>query len=477
MNISNTSIANMPNNIPASESVSPKHPDRILIDGDNLSPNLQIMPATAELIDDHLHIGGCDTVELAKKFGTPLWIMDEETIIKAIQALKDGLIDYPETKVFYAGKAFLCLAMCHILKKYGVGVDVVSAGELHTAVKANMHPDNILLHGNNKSPEELETALKLNGVRIVVDNEQELAFIAALAAKHNIQAKIFLRIIPGVTGKTHKHIQTGQDQSKFGMAMSRLPHLLTFIKTHSQSLSLLGLHAHIGSQIHDMQPYEQMIAVLADCYASIKSGHGIELPEINLGGGLGITYTSKDKALDISSWSRRMAETLRQQFSQRQLLLPVLLLEPGRALVGTAGVTIYRAGYEKQAADGTHYVGVDGGMADNPRPVTYQASYTAGVANRMQTGKSDKTVTLAGKYCEQGDIIIKDSLIAPKTGDLVAVFDTGAYNYSMASNYNRTGRPACVLVANGHAEIIIERETETDLLAKDRVPDRLLEKR
>lgn len=437
------------------------------------SPNLQIMPATAEVINDHLYIGGCDTVELAEKFGTPLWVMDEETIVRAVQACKIGFVDYPQTKIFYAGKTFLCLAMCYLLKKLDIGIDVVSAGELLTATKAGILPQNITLNGNNKSSEEIETAVKLNGVRIAVDNEQELAIIVAIATKHNLQAKISLRIVPGITGDTHHHIQTGHDASKFGVAISRLSDILAYINKHSRYLSLLGLHAHLGSQMHDLEPFEQTIAILADCYADIKAKHGVQLTEINLGGGLGIAYTEKDEPTAISAWTRRLADTVKQQFNQRSLQLPLIAIEPGRSIVGTAGVTLYRAGYDKRTADGTHYVAVDGGMGDNPRPITYQAAYTAAVANRMQSGKSDKPITLAGKFCEQGDILIKDALIAPQTGDVIVVFDTGAHNYGMASNYNRTPRPACVLVSEGKSDIIIERETNVDLLAKDRVPKRL----
>ncbi len=441
----------------------------------HISPNTDIKPVTTKIVSDHLSIGGCDTVELAKKFGTPLWLVDEQTIIQALEACKSGLAGYPKTRVFYAGKAFLCLAMCYLLKKLKVGLDVVSEGELYTAVQANMAGQDIILHGNNKSHQELETAIDIYA-RIVIDNESELKTVAQLALEKKKQAKILLRVIPGVTGDTHKHIQTGQNQSKFGVALAQLPEILRPIQEQQKSLQLLGLHIHIGSQIHDIEPFSQSIAILAETYSKIRNEFYIELPELNLGGGLGIAYTEQDKPMPIELWAQKLSQTVIEEFKKHNLYLPTLLVEPGRAIVGTAGVTLYRVGYDKWTIDNTHYVAVDGGMADNPRPITYQANYTASLASRMGAAIADKPVTLVGKYCEQGDIIIKESLIAPESGDLIAVFGTGAYNASMASNYNRTGRPACVLVNNGQADIIIERESNQDLLLRDKVPERLKEK-
>ncbi len=441
--------------------------------GEFVSPNMSIEPVSAKTVNDHLSIGGCDTVELAKTFGTPLWIMDEQTIVQSVLACKAGLSGYPQTQVFYAGKAFLCLAICHLIKNMNVGLDVVSEGELYTAVQADMPAKSILLHGNNKSQEELNKALEI-GARIVVDNLAELKLITQIAKTKNTQAKILVRVIPGVTGDTHQHIQTGQEQSKFGIALSSLPAVVSFIEQNRQYIKFLGLHSHIGSQIHKLQPFTQTIEILAKTYASIKDDFGLTLGELNVGGGLGIAYTAKDKPIAIETWSRTLAQTVMSEFNKYNLPLPILLVEPGRALVGTAGVTLYQVGFDKWTSNGTHYVALNGGMADNPRPVTYQALYTACLANRMGAPKGSQPITLVGKYCEQGDIIIKESLIAPEDGDLVAIFDTGAYNASMASNYNRTGRPACVLVADGKAEIIIERETNTDLIDKDKVPKRLL---
>ena len=440
-----------------------------------ISPNINIEPITAKVDGEYLFIGGCNTVELAKTFGTPLWIMDEKTIVQAIEACKNGLAIYPKARVFYAGKAFLCLAMCHLLKKLEVGLDVVSEGELYTATHANMAGQDILLHGNNKSKQEIETAIDIEA-RIVVDNEAELKIVAQLAKQKNKKAKILLRIIPGVTGKTHKYIQTGQEQSKFGLALSRLPELLKFIVDQQEHLHLFGLHSHIGSQLHDLEPFKQSIEILAQTYANISKEFALELTELNIGGGLGIAYTELDKPMPIEVWAQTLAQTVINEFKKHNLNLPTLLVEPGRAIVGTAGVTLYTVGYDKWTADNTHYVAVDGGMADNPRPITYQAKYTACLANRMGAAIANTPVTIVGKYCEQGDIIIKESLIAPEAGDLIAIFGTGAYNASMASNYNRTGRPACILVSEGQADIIVDRECNADLIIRDKVPARLLNK-
>jgi diaminopimelate decarboxylase len=336
-----------------------------------------------------------------------------------------------------------------------------------------MPPDRIYMHGNNKSKREVSEALKYGDIKIVVDSESELHMVAETARECGRRARILVRITPGVEPDTHHHIVTGHADSKFGVPLEQLDE---FIKaaTHLQSeIELLGLHAHIGSQSHDLRPYYDSIDVLADLYQGIVSKFNITLSELDIGGGLGIAYTSDDQTLSIAQWTEGVAAHTAEAMKLRQLPPPRLLIEPGRAVVGTAGVTLYRAGHKKVLPSGKAYVAVDGGMADNPRPITYQARYTAAVANRMNAQPTSAPVTLAGKFCESGDIIIEETYIRADSGDLIAVFGTGAYNYSMASNYNRTGRPACVLVSNGQADIIIERETNEDLLRHDRIPDRL----
>lgn len=439
------------------------------------SPNTSIKPITATINSaDHLSIGGCDCVELAEKFGTPLWIVDEATLTAAMTAYKEGLAGYPaESLILYASKAFNCLAMCSLLQREGLGIDVVSAGELLTALQTNFPPQRIYFHGNNKSAEEIHLVLKAGETRIIVDNLSELELVNEEARKLNQQANILLRIIPGIEPDTHEHIKTGHEDSKFGIALEQLDLALNIIKNNSAYLNLLGLHAHIGSQSQELEPFLQLIDVMAALYEQLYAAHRLSLPELNLGGGLGIAYLESDQPIPIFDWAFALASKVEATFKTKALPLPKLLIEPGRSIVGTAGTTLYRAGHKKSLPSGITYLCVDGGMADNPRPITYQAEYTACIANRLSAASREKPIILAGRFCESGDILIKKTFIDAQTGDLIAVFATGAYNYSMASNYNRNKRPACILVNEGEAEIIIEREEYEDLWRLDRVPERL----
>lgn len=440
-----------------------------------VSPNTMLMPVTAEIsAEDHLFLAGIDTVELAKEFGTPLWILDYATITQAVKALQHGLSDYPDSSILYAGKAFTCLAMCHMVAKLGLGLDVVSEGELYTALKAGVKPESIYLHGNNKADSELERALLAGPVTIVVDGSFELLRLSELARAMKTRARILVRVTPGVEPDTHDHIKTGQTDSKFGIP---LPEVVDFARRCldlSDSISFLGLHAHIGSQSHDLKPYMEIVEILCDLAGQL-SQLGIETSRLDLGGGLGIAYTENDQPLPLSLWAHELAASVKKTFSARNLKCPHLLLEPGRSIIGPAGVTLYRAGNVKEFSSGMRYVSLDGGMADNPRPSTYNALYTARIANRMSARSRQPVTTLVGRFCESGDIIIKDAGIPAESGDLIAIFATGAYNYSMSSNYNRTGRPACVLINNGKAELILERESLDDLIRQDLVPDWLIE--
>jgi diaminopimelate decarboxylase len=446
-----------------------------------LSPNLEIRPATASVNGaGHLTIGGCDTVELVKQFGTPLWIMDEESIVQAIRACKAGLSSYPQARIFYAGKAFLCQAMCKLIDSHGLHLDVVSGGELFTALSAGFPAHKIFMHGNNKSTAEIEDAIRANGVTIVVDNHSELELIVKInrefLAKKESTSKvpILLRLTPGVEADTHQHIQTGHHDSKFGFALEELDSITEIVKKGADSVNLIGLHAHIGSQTHKIEPYLEIVDILADCFVTFKEKHDITLSLLDVGGGLGIAYSDQDKPLAMDVWTQSIAQRVKSAFNSRHLELPILAVEPGRSIVGTAGTTLYTAGHAKALPSGLNYLALDGGMADNPRPITYQALYTACVANRADAPLSTNALTLVGKYCESGDIIIKETYIPAQTGDIVAVFGTGAYNYSMASNYNRTRRPACVLVKEGKADVIIERESVENLVQQDRMPARFL---
>lgn len=439
-----------------------------------VSPNTLIMPVTAKVDGNgHLSIGGCDTVELAKRFGTPLWVVDEATILQAGRALQEGLSVYPNARGLYAGKAFLCMAMCHLVRRMGMGLDVVSDGEMFTAENAGFPKDLIYVHGNNKSENEIRKAIASQGPKIVIDSLSELEMCSRVAAELKTRAKVLIRVIPDVEPDTHHHIVTGHATSKFGVPLGELDGIINAVKERSAQIELLGLHAHIGSQSKELEPFLETVDILADLYKDCKSKHGLNLPLLDVGGGLGITYIEADKPAPIFEWARQVAERTLSAFKQRGLELPELLVEPGRSIIGPAGTTIYTVGHTKKLPDGTDYIAVDGGMADNPRPITYGAKYTPMVANRMVSGSSKTPAAIVGRYCESGDIIVEEAYLTAQTGDLIAVFATGAYNYSMASNYNRTGRPACVLVSDGQAEIIIERENNDDLISKDRVPERL----
>ena len=429
------------------------------------------MPLTARVNSaGHLEIGGLDTVELAKQFGTPLWIVDYESIRASAQACQAGLESYPSSSVLYAGKAFMCLAMCKIVSRLGMGIDVVSEGELYTALVADVEPANVYLHGNNKSDSELKLAIESRGAKIVVDGFSELSRLSRIANEVKMSVDILIRVTPGVEPDTHHYIKTGQVDSKFGIPLSNLVEFVREAGKASEFIKFRGIHAHIGSQSHDVGPYLEIVDILADSVGELKSELNVTTELLDLGGGLGIAYTKNDKPLPIEDWSRSLCEKVRESFSKRGLELPHLLLEPGRSIIGPAGVTIYKAGDVKELSDGSRYVALDGGMADNPRPATYNAVYTSAIASRMEARSEEPRTTLVGRYCESGDIIIKDAGIPAESGDLIAVFGTGAYNYSMASNYNRTGRPACILIRDGEAELILERESCEDLIRMDRVP-------
>lgn len=439
-----------------------------------VSPNVEIQPVSAAKNEKgHLTVGGCDTVELAKEFGTPLYVVDEATIRQAASAFQAGLSAYKKARPLYAGKAFLCTAMCRLIEKLGFGLDVVSEGELYTAVKAGFPAELIYLHGNNKSERELQAAIDYPGVKIVVDSADEIKILSHIAKKASVKAQILIRVTPGVEPDTHEHIKTGQHNSKFGVPLDQLDDIAKLLLQNTDSVELIGLHAHIGSQSHDLGPFLELIDIMADRFMILKRDYGIELTQLDVGGGLGIAYTTDDRPTPIYEWAQAVATKVAEAFSSRKMDLPELFVEPGRSMIGTAGVTLYRAGHTKHIESGISCLSVDGGMADNPRPITYQAKYTTCVANRMNEPAPKKPVSLVGRYCESGDIIVKEAYLAAQRDDLIAVFGTGAYNYSMASNYNRTTRPACVLVYEGKAEIIVARETNEDLVRQDRTPERL----
>lgn len=423
-----------------------------------------------------LEIGGCSCAELAKEFGTPLYILDESTLRENARRYKSALEKfYPNSEAIFACKALCTKAVLAILRQEGFGVDVVSAGELHTARSVNFVPEKIYLHGNNKSREELSMLCESSKSKIVIDNFNELKLLKdILKGESSRQIGILLRVAPGVECHTHEYIKTGHLDSKFGFDFEQLDIVIKEV-LENKNLKLLGLHAHIGSQIFEIQPYIDLCEILLGKYSEIKEKYNIELEELDIGGGIGIYYTEHDEPPFIEEALERISKKIKSECAERGLPEPKLIIEPGRSLVGNAGVTLYSIGSTKQVPNGTFYVSVDGGMADNPRVITYQAEY------RVSPVKKSLNLELvdcriAGRYCESGDVLIKKTKLPNniKAGDLLAIFATGAYNYSMSSNYNRVPRPAMVLVNDGKAELILKRETLDELLRNDILPERLI---
>ncbi|ERN42317.1 diaminopimelate decarboxylase [Rubidibacter lacunae KORDI 51-2] len=436
------------------------------------APNQHLLPLTARATErDRLAIGGCDVVELVARFGSPLLVLDEHTLRTACRQYRDGLATYPgESLVIYASKAWSNAAIAAIAASEGLGIDVASGGELYSAHQAGITPDAIYFHGNNKSAVELKEAIAC-GCTVVADNWLELETLAKLADPQQ-PTRVMLRLTPGIECHTHEYIRTGHLDSKFGFDPNQIPDVFAFV-ARQPALDCVGIHAHIGSQIFERQPHQDLAGVLAD-WLQVGLDAGLPLRELNVGGGLGICYTEADDPPSIREWTEAVAGAVAIACETRSLPLPKLICEPGRSLVGSAGVTAYTVGGRKEVPGIHTYVAVDGGMSDNARPITYQAVYRALVANRL-SAPATATATVAGKHCESGDILIKDAYLpALQPGDVLVLAATGAYCYSMASNYNRLPRPAAVLVSDGCADIIVARETYDDIVRQDRLPDRLV---
>jgi diaminopimelate decarboxylase len=436
----------------------------------NPSPNQYLLPLTADVNQqNHLEIGGCDVPALVQRYGTPLYILDEETLRVACRQYRQGFeANYPgESLVIYASKAWNCLAVCAIVASEGLGIDVVSGGELFTAQQAGLKPETTYFHGNNKSVAELEFAIQF-GCTIVVDNWFELKTLTAMQQ----QVRIMLRLTPGIECHTHEYIRTGHLDSKFGFDPDQLDEVFQFV-SQQPLLNCVGLHAHIGSQIFELQAHQDLTAVMVQ-WLSKATQYGLSIQELDIGGGLGIRYTESDDPPSIEEWVKVICQGVVTACQEAEIALPKLIAEPGRSLIGPACVTAYTIGSQKVVPDIRTYVTVDGGMSDNPRPITYQSVYRAVVANRMAAPLT-QTVTVAGKHCESGDIVIQQAQLPQvEAGDTLVVAATGAYNYSMASNYNRLSRPAAVLVKAGEADLIVQRETYQDLIRQDCLPERLL---
>ncbi len=418
----------------------------------------------------HLTVGGCDAVSLAQTFGTPLYVMDEPAIREALREFKTAMDRYAANggRVAYASKACSFKALYRLVNEEGCGADVVSGGELYTALQAGFPADRLYFHGNNKSDTELRMALEAGVGRIVVDNPAELRRLSVIAEAMGKNAAVYLRITPGVEAHTHSFIRTGQIDSKFGFTLENgeaLRGAAEAVKLNG--ITLMGFHCHIGSQIFDDEPFVQAADLMLSFMRQVRETTGVTVGELNLGGGFGAMYMPDDQPKSREAVVRRAAEAVERKAAALDFPCPFLVIEPGRSVVADAGVTLYTVGHVKEIPGVRTYVSVDGGMTDNPRYILYQAPYTALIANRA-AAPADRTVTIAGRCCESGDLLQENApLQACEPGDILAVLATGAYNYSMASNYNRLPRPAVVMTKDGEARVVVRAETYEDLIDRD----------
>ncbi|MFN2526392.1 MAG: diaminopimelate decarboxylase [Actinomycetota bacterium] len=423
----------------------------------------RVLPDTAAIeASGRLHLAGCDAVELAETFGTPLIVLDRASIETRAKAFASVL---EAERVFYAAKAFCCVAMCELLESLGLSLDVCTRGELETALAAGFPPERILFHGNNKSVAELERATDVGLGRVVVDSLDELTRLDEVG----FAGRLLLRVTPGVEAHTHEFVQTGQEDSKFGFGIGDVAIEGLRRARELERPDLVGVHAHIGSQIFELAAYDLAIERLADFLLRARTELGFSAQELNLGGGFGIAHTRDELTPDPADSVGRLVGAVEREFAARDLPVPAVAVEPGRAIVGQAAVTLYRVGTVKRVPGANTYVAVDGGMGDNIRPPLYGAKYETLLANRARdeaTARAD----VVGKFCESGDFLIKGAHLPSdvQAGDLLCIPATGAYTYSMASNYNRQPRPAAVMVADGKATEIVARETYEDVLRLDR---------
>jgi len=429
---------------------------------------LTLFPLTVEVSDQgHLKIGGCDTMELAAEFGTPLYVFDELSLRSSCAEFKQEFgRRYADTTVIYACKAFINQALALIFRQEGLGLDVVSAGELSIAQSAGFPLDKVYFHGNNKSAEEIRLALEWRIGRVVVDNFHELAMLGEIAGQQGYKPDILLRLSPGVEPHTHRYIATGAVDTKFGFPLITGEEAVAQAMSAS-NLNLVGLHFHIGSLIYDVEPYQQAIEIILSFAAEMKQKHGFELRELNVGGGFAIQYAVDFPAPPISAYAEAITSKIIDKCQELDLALPQLIIEPGRAIVGRAGVALYRVGVVKDIPGVRCYISVDGGMADNIRHALYGAKQEAVIANKASDKEAGR-VTIAGKFCESGDILIENiALPQVSAGDIIAIADCGAYCLPMASNYNASLKPAIVLVKESEARLIRRRETFDDLTRCD----------
>lgn len=418
----------------------------------------------------HLAISGCDTVSLAEQYGTPLYVISEDEVRRICRSYTSSFQKYyhGNGRPVYASKAFNCKEMCRIVTSEGLDVEVVSGGELYTALQAGVPGENIHFQGNNKTMKELELAVNSGVGDIVVDNFSELDKLEKVAKEKGKTVNISLRVKPGIDAHTHDFIRTGQVDSKFGLDLAS-GEAFTAAKRamESERVKLIGLHCHIGSQIMEKEPFVHAAEVMLELHRRIRDELGLELERLNLGGGFGIHYLETDDFIPYHEYMEAVSAKINEICAKYGLKLPRIYIEPGRSIVGEAGITLYTIGNIKEIPGVRSYVAIDGGMFDNPRYALYQSDYTCMIANKADQ-PADYVATIAGKCCESGDLIQEHTHIQkPEEGDILAVLSTGAYNYSMASNYNRNPRPACVMVSQGESRVIIRGETYEDLVRND----------
>jgi diaminopimelate decarboxylase len=429
----------------------------------------QILPLTTGVTPaGHLTLAGCDAVDLAREFGTPLYVFDEETIRSQCRAFQQAFRSrYPETSVAYAAKAYLGRALAAIVAQEGMDLDVVSGGELAIAASVNFPPERIHFHGNNKSEEELREALEYGVARIVVDNFHELQLLNGVAQGKGVKQKALIRLSPGIDPHTHAHTTTGTLDNKFGVPMASQGEAAVRQAMEMPGIELTGLHAHLGSPVFELEPYTLAVDVMLEFAANLRNKLGFEMREFSPGGGFAVGYTGDQAPPSPDDYAEAIVPPLLAACERHGLPAPRMFIEPGRSIVARAGVALYTVGGSKEVPDVRRFVSVDGGMADNIRPALYGANYSALLANRMEDGRRE-TVTVAGKYCESGDILLRDVELPPlEPGDILAMPAAGAYALAMAGNYNASLRPAIVLVRDGEAHLIRRRETYEDLMRAD----------
>lgn len=422
-----------------------------------------------EVKDNALYIGGISAAQLVAEYKTPLYVMDEALIRSQCRRYYQSFrANEGINRVAYAGKAFLTIAMCQIINSEGLSLDVVSGGELFTAMQSGFPMEKIYFHGNNKTRDEINMGVELRVGRFVVDNLYEMELINEIAKEKEVTQKILLRLTPGIEAHTHEYIKTGQIDSKFGF--TPLENNINIAVKNALTLpniEFVGIHCHIGSQIFETQPFEDAVDTMMSIASDIKEDTGFEISELDLGGGFGIYYKEWDDPLSIEDFSRIILNRAQEKAEELKIKLPALTIEPGRSIVGNSGTTLYTIGSIKEVPGIRKYVAVDGGMTDNIRPALYDAEYECVVCNNVEN-ENKEMVTIAGKCCESGDILIKDFEIGKaKSGDILAVFATGAYCYSMSNNYNKIPKAAVVLVNNGSSKLICRRQTFQEMISNE----------